>query len=30
MVNFFKLKILNEGIGQDGLLDVDESEYKEI
>jgi len=27
MENFFKLQILNEGIEQDGLMDVDESEY---
>ena len=26
----FQAKILNEGIGQDGLLDVDQSEYKGI
>jgi len=30
MENFLKLKILNEGIEQDGLMDVDESEYKGI
>jgi len=28
MENFFKLKILNKGIEQDGLMDVDESECK--
>jgi hypothetical protein len=30
MENFFKLKILNEGIEQDGLMDVDQSAYKGI
>ena len=30
MENFPKLKILNEGTEQDGLMDVDESEYKGI
>ena len=30
MENFSKLKILNEGTEQDGLMDVDESEYKGI
>ena len=30
MENFSKLKILNEGTEQDGLTDVDESEYKGI
>jgi hypothetical protein len=30
MESFFKLKILNEGTEQDGLMDVDENEYKGI
>jgi len=30
MENFSKLKILGEGTEQDGLMDIDESEYKGI
>jgi len=30
MENFFQLKILNEGTEQDGLMDVEECEYKGI
>ena len=30
MENFFKLKILNKGTAQYGLMDVDESKYKGV
>jgi len=30
MENFFKLKALNEGIKKDGLMVVDEGEYKGV